>query len=424
MNKNKSLILCTCKTKCSFYPFLLPIIFMFIRYFHEKMIEESEPPKSYKMLKYNLPYLFYLYLPKILSIILIPIIKWKLKSENNNPEQNLAFRNYHIFAKKENKKKLLLFFFIISLLTVIEDIGDFILSYFRMIEEIGWLIEKKTGFIIFVPIFSYYLLNKLIYRHHKFALILGLIGAFFVNLFRFILDFSYLNEFHFHLLNTLFSFMYSFALVLIKYVMSNFLILSPYNFLFYDGIFCIINSFICIFLEWPIIANIHDPNKLLEGENDNYLKNNFVEIFTLFEGQNKKFFIYFFLSFILSFIYYIINILTIYNFSPSFMIVLEACLPLDNDIIPVFWGKRIDNEDKVIKRTFLQLIGYIIIFIAALILNEIIILNFWELNKNIYSEISKRGIIDTSIELNVHEDVDEDDKYINESEIKLEPDIN
>ena len=408
MEESKFFIYCDCKTKCSLYPFLLPLFFMFIRYFHELMIEESKVPKSFKILKYNLPYLFYLYLPKILSVILISIIKFKLKSENNNPQQNLAFRNYHIFTEKKNKKKLLIYFYIISLLTVIEDIGDFLLYYFHKINKMGWLIEKKTGFIIFVPIFSYYLLNKLIYKHHILAVVLGLIGAFLVNFFRFSLGFSKTNEFFFHLLNALFSSMYSLALVLIKYVMTNFLILSPYNFLFYDGIFCIVNSFICVLLEWPIVVNLHDSNELLKGENDNYLKNNFLEIFTLFKGQNIKFFIYFFLSFILSFFYYIINIFTLYNFSPSFMIILEACLPIDNDIISLFFRKESENKNKIIKRAFLQLIGYIIIFIAALILNEIIILNFLGLNKNIYSEISIRAIKDISLELNAHDDEEED----------------
>ena len=90
------------------------------------------------------------------------------------------------------------------------------------------------------------------------------------------------------------------------------------------------------------------------------------------------------------------------------MIILEACLPIDNDIISLFFRKESENKNKIIKRAFLQLIGYIIIFIAALILNEIIILNFLGLNKNIYSEISIRAIKDISLELNAHDDEEED----------------
>ena len=395
MNENKSLILCTCKTKCSFYPFLLPILFMFIRYFHDKMIEESEPFLSYKILKFNLPYLFYLYLPKILSIILIPIIKLKLKSESNSPNENLSFKNYHIFTKNKNRKKILLFFYLISLLEVIQDTGDFLLYYFQRIGKMGWLIEKKTGYILFVPLFSYFILNKELYRHHVLALIIGLIGAFIVNFIRFILDFSKEEEYYYHLLNAFFSSLFSLALVLIKYVISNYLILSPYVFLFYDGIFCIINSFICILLEWPIVVNIPDSNEKLEGENHNYLKNNFLEIFTLFKDQNRDFFIYFFVSFILSFFYYIVYALTIYNFSPYLIVALLSFLPIDNDIVPLFWGEHIDNKEKKLKRTYIQLSGYLIIFLATLILNEILYLNFCGFNRNTFERISSRGNLDT-----------------------------
>ena len=410
MNESKSIILCNCKTKCTFYPFLLPILFMFIRYFHDKMIEESEPELSYKILKYNLPYLFYLYLPKILSIVFIPIIKWKLKNESPTQAQNISFRNYHIFTQNQNKRKIFLFFYIISLLEVIQDTGDFLLYYFQRIGKMGWLIEKKTGYILFVPIFSYFLLDKLLYRHHILALIIGLMGAFIINFCRFYLDFAEIDQFKFHLLNAFFSSLFSLALVLIKYIMSKYLILSPYVFLFYDGIFCIINSFICILIEWPIVVNIPDPNQQLKGENDNYLKNNFLEIFTLFQDQNRKFFIYFFLSFVLSFFYYIINVLTIYNFSPYLIIILEACLPIDNDIVPLFWGDYIENKDDKLKRTYIQLSGYVIIFFSALILDEIIILNFCGLNNNTFSKISLRAEDDlNTTELRLFEQEENDD---------------
>ena len=212
--------------------------------------------------------------------------------------------------------------------------------------------RKKNGYIIFVPIFSIFILNKVLHRHHILALILGFIGAFIINLCRFTLDFAKIDEFPFHLLNIFFSALSSFAIVLTKYTMTNYLIKSPYIFLFYDGIFCIINSFICILIEWPILINIPDKNNdnekaPLKGENDHYFKNNFLEIFTLFQDQNGKFFIYFFLSFIFSFFYYIINALTIYNFSPYLIIVLEALLPIDNDIIPFFFGETIKKSKSI-----------------------------------------------------------------------------
>ena len=417
-NKKHFFISCNCKTNYAIYPFLLPLLFMFIRYFHDKIVEESEPSFSYKILKYNLPFLFYLYLPKVLSIILLPIINYNTKSENN--ESFLSLRKYHIFKKNKKKKKLLLLFYVISLFEVIQETGDFLLYYFqRAGGQLGWLIEKKTGYIIFVPIFSIFILDKVLHRHHILALILGLIGAFIINYIRFYLEFARKDDYNFHLLNILFSALSSFAIVVTKYTLNNFIIKSPYVFLFYDGIFCIINSFICMLIEWKIIVNIPDNYARLEGENDHFFKNNYLEIFTLFQNQNRYFFIYFFLSFFLSFFYYIIYALTIYNFSPYLIIVLEALLPIDNDIIPYFLGKEVYREEDAFKRTYIQLIGYAIIFFAALILDEMLILNFCGFNKNTFSKISVRAELDTLRELSMCSEMDEDEK-INEEEGKGE----
>ena len=421
MNERKFFLSCNCKTNYSIYPFLLPILFMFIRYFHEKMVEESAPSFSYKLLKFNLPCLFYSYLPKVFSIILLPIINYNTRSENN--ESFLSLRKYHIFTKNKNRIKLLLLFYIISLVDVIQEIGGLLLYYFQKMGILKWLIEKKNGYIIFVPIFSIFILDKVLHRHHILALILGFIGAFINNLCRFILGFSKIEEYKFHLLNIVFSALSSLVIVTAKYTMTNFIFKSPYVFLFYDGIFCIINSFICILIEWPIVINIPDennePSHNLEGQNAHYFKNNFLEIFTLFKGQNRFFFIYFFLSFFLSFFYYIINILTIYNFSPFLIIALEALLPIDNDIIPYILGKKIEEKEKKLKRTYIKTIGYAILLFAALILDEMIILNFCGFNKNTFSRISFRAQLDTKRKLSIGSEIEEVEN-LNDNEIKGE----
>ena len=423
MDERKFFLSCNCKTNYSIYTFLLPILFILIRYFHEKMVEESDPPLSYKLLKFNLPYLFYAFLPKVFSIILLPIINYNTKSENN--ESFLSLRKYHIFAKNKNRKKLLLLFCIISLAEVIQETGDYLLYYFQKMGELKWLVEKKSGYIIFVPIFSIFILGKELHRHHLLALVLGLIGVFIINLCRFILEFSIIDEFEFHLLNIIFSVLSSFVIVSTKYTLTNFFFKSPYVFLFYDGIFCIINSFICILIEWPIVVNIPDKNNdddgKLKGQNAHYFKNNFLEIFTLFQDQNKKFFIYFFLTFFLYFFYYMINVLTIYNFSPFFIIVLEALLPIDNDIIPYFFGDKIEEKERKLKRTYFQSIGYIILLFAALILDEMIILNFCGFNSNTFSRISFRADIDKSDKRNQSLCSElEEGENLNENKIKGE----
>ena len=434
MKEKKSYISCNCKTKCSFYTFLLPILFIIIRYFHDKFFELSKPYLSFKILKYNLPYLFYLYLPKIFSILLITIIKSNTKGESNNQEENIVLRKYHFIAITKNKKKMILLLYIISFLEVAQEYGDSILYYYQRMEiekekKIikGWLIEKKTAFIVFVPILYYFILDKELHRHHILALILGFIGAFIINLYRFVLEFSDTTDYPFHLLNLFFSFLYSLALVFIKYIMSKYLILSPYIFLFYDGIFCIINSIICTLIFYILVINIPDVNPKIDiaEENNKYFSNNFLQIFTIFIGQEWEFYLYFFLSFIISFFYYVINALTIYNYSPYLFILIESCLPIDSDIFPIIFNNNVyDNEttEKIIKRTYIQVIGYIILFFASLILNEIIVFNFCGLNKNTFSKIVLRGDLDSSLkEINACGEIEEDNNdNISEREINGE----
>ena len=200
---------------------------------------------------------------------------------------------------------MLKLFYFITLFEVVQETGDCFLYYYQRKGKLGWLVEKKTMYIIFVPIFCYFILDHSFHKHHLLALILGIVGSLIINFFRFFFDFSHLNEFIFHLLNIFFSLLFSFALVLIKYIMVHYLLLSPYIFLFYDGIFCILNSFICILLEYIIVINLPDDNK---DEKDSYFKNNFLGIFTIFVGQNWRFYLFYFIIYFVFFLLYYICI--------------------------------------------------------------------------------------------------------------------
>jgi len=261
----------------------------------------------------------------------------------------------------------------------------------------GWLIERKTCFIFFVPIFANLILHTEIHRHHYLALILGTFGSIFVNASRFFLECSSIKDYPFHLLNMLLSLICSLSLVLIKYIMIKYVFLSPYIFLVYDGIFNIINSIFLILLQYIIVINLPDQNKNINisVENDNYFSNNFFQIIKIFIGQEEEFYIYFFLSFIFSFFYYIIYTLVIYNNSPFLIILIEAFLPLDSDIIKIILNSKeqyiVDNKEKSLKRLYYQSIGYLFLFFASLILNEIIVFNFWGLNDFTFIKMSERA---------------------------------
>ena len=241
---------------------------------------------------------------------------------------------------------------------------------------------------------SYLILSKELYRHHLLALFLGLIDAIIVNGCRFPLGFSKVEEFHFHLMNIFLSSLYSLALVLIKYIFTNYDIFTPYSLLFSEGIFSIIISILITLLEYFIVPKLHK----VEGEyKGNYFSENFIGIFSLLKGQEGNFYLSFFISMICSFCYYICNIFVIYKYSPFLIVLVDVIIPIDSDILDHLLFKTQNDHipSEILKRFGIQLIGYVIFFFASLILNEIIILNFCGFSKNIYLNILKRSQEDT-----------------------------
>jgi len=419
-----------CKLKSSFYAFLLPFLFIAVRYCNDEVFHLYDSIKkkdNLKILKYNLPYLFYFFLPKIFSLIFILIIKSNIKGDDSSNE-NLVVKNYHIAVEKRNKKKFLLLIYIISLLESLHEDVSSLLYYYEIYmpkEEKyikGWLIEKKTCFIIFVPIFAYFILHTEIHRHHYLALLFGYFGSIFVNIIRFFLGFSDIKDYPFHLLNMLLSLIYSLSLVLIKYMMTKYVLLSPYIFLLYDGIFNIINSILLTLLQYIIVINLPDQNININSseENDNYFSNNFFQIIKIFIEQESEFYLYFFLSFIFSFFYFIIYTLVIYNNSVFLIILIEAFLPLDSDIIKIILGSKeeyiLKDKKKSLKRFYYQSIGYIFLFFGALILNEIIVFNCCGLNNFTSKKMRERAKSDENdfhtIELTNYDDI----SYVDEKD--------
>ena len=383
------------KLKLSYFAFLLPFLFIVMRYCRDEVFHRCKPSENLLTLKYNLPHLFYSFLPKIFSFIFILIVKFNTKRETSSSNKKLVVKNYHIATEKRNKKKSLILIYIISLLEALHEDLSSILYYFEIYVPKkghkkpikGWLIERKSCFIIFVPIFAYLILHTEIHRHHYLAFLFGYFGCIFVNATRFFTDFSYIEDYPFHLFNVFISSIHSLSLVLVKYIMIKYVLLSPYFFLFYDGIFNIFNSTLLILLQYPIIINLPDHNKNIDNisdENDKYFYNNFVRIIKILIGQTNAFYKYFFLAFIFSFFYYILYTLVIFNNSPFLIILIEAFLPLDSDIIKIILHeKNIDyiDKDKSWERFGFQTIGYLFLLFGALILNEIIIFNRWGLNR-------------------------------------------
>ena len=407
MDEKKSLFSCYFCSKFNISLIILPISFLSIRFLHDKMYSYERPRGTFKIFKYNFPYLFYLYLPKIFSIILFLITKWRIKSEGSLVQTNLVTKNYHINKINVYEKKMILLLCIVSLLEVLYDNIDSLIYYYIMNGRFGWLVEKKTCTIIFVPLFSYFILDKVFYNHHVLGLFLGFLGGFLVNAFRFILGFSKGGDFPFHILNIFLSSLYSLALVLIKFIMKKYIFLSPYLLLFYDGIFCIMISFVLTLLEYFIVRKlpeVEDEKK----HNFNFFYENFVEIITIFKDQERIFYSLFFLSMVFSFCYYISNIYILYHYSPFLNILFEIILPLDSDFLDyIFFHEESDHPvNEILERLGYQMIGYSFLIFGALMLNEIIVLNFFGFNKNTFLNIAERSTNDSLALLNINTEND------------------
>ena len=58
MKEKKPYLSCNCNGKIHLAIFVFPLSYVIIRFLHDKIFLFSKPINSFKILKYNLPYLF------------------------------------------------------------------------------------------------------------------------------------------------------------------------------------------------------------------------------------------------------------------------------------------------------------------------------------------------------------------------------
>ncbi len=122
----------------------------------------------------------------------------------------------------------------------------------------------------------------------------------------------------------------------------------------------------------------------------------------------------FFYLFFSSFGYFICNVFTIFHFSPYLNVLTDFLTPL----LLYICNNILQNEKATILAFFIGVVGFIIVIFGALILNEIIILNFFGLNENTYTNISERGKLDIICldELGVPTEDNDNDDDISDTE--------
>ena len=264
--------------------------------------------------------------------------------------------------------------------------NKFIFAFFIFIMAISPVLNLPFGFFaysketlqnryycfLFIPIFSKLMLNINIYKHQILSLIISFFG-FIIFLIIIIMTYEYNSKNMFDNFRFFIScFFFSLHMVLFKYLFNKYFYFSPALCYILLGLFIIIITILGSICYSLIV----------------FKDLSFFSLSFDFLNQNlgARFYILTILNFVLHIIQNLFSFLVIYNFSPNLYIISDVFRPLLFWIIKTFVEK---NETKL--AIIFKSIAYLIQLIAAIIYNEIIILNFCGLNKETNKCINERA---------------------------------
>ena len=275
--------------------------------------------------------------------------------------------DYSFMAKK--KPNRLLEYSIICFMSII-------ITLYNVLKGYGTghkTLEKRLYFLFFFCLINIFLFKKPFYRHQKFSLSIAFVGMVII----FALFFIYLNKSNYDYIYDVLlffgSFLYSLYLVLVKYMSEN-KGYSPFLLLFLIGII----STAATVIGFLILSHVRLGNI-------NYVSNIFhcrPDIFVCFGNLYGYIIGYFLINAVLQ----ILIFLVCYYFSPEVFAISDIISPFLSCITNIAKGK-----EKIVVKIVFDIIGYIIITIGSFIYNEIIVCNFWDLNKNTWKSIVKKA---------------------------------
>ena len=275
--------------------------------------------------------------------------------------------DYSFMAKK--KPNRLLEYSIICFMSII-------ITLYNVLKGYGTghkTLEKRLYFLFFFCLINIFLFKKPFYRHQKFSLAIAFVGMVII----FALFFIYLNKSNYDYIYDVLlffgSFLYSLYLVLVKYMSEN-KGYSPFLLLFLIGII----STAATVVGFLILSHVRLGNI-------NYVSNIFhcrQDIFVCFGNLYGYIIGYFLINAVLQ----ILIFLVCYYFSPEVFAISDIISPFLSCITNIAKGK-----EKIVVKIVFDIIGYIIITIGSFIYNEIIVCNFWDLNKNTWKSIVKKA---------------------------------
>ena len=227
--------------------------------------------------------------------------------------------------------------------------------------------QRRLYFLFFIPLFSKFILKENIFKHQYFSLIIAIIGIIFL-LIPVCLELK--NEDIIpNILNFINGIIYSLFLVIIKFIIEKYYI-SPLKIGIIIGIISIFINFIFFIIY-----------SLIESNDLSFIKDCFN-----FKIENKlQISIYIILYTIFYVALNLLTLLSLFYFSPTLIMIIDIISPF------LLWIAMVIKEDRnKLEELVLNPIGYLIVFFAAIIYNEIIIFNFCGLNKNTRKFVNQR----------------------------------
>ena len=349
------------------FPFISPI-FIFIR---ELLLEYSKGKTSgiRKILQYE----FNDGLMHSSCILFYIFIYFRTKTEKTKEENDYykKIASNNIYSKKIRENKFKIFFII---LTIAIGYNNYISS--KMLLKGKTIFEIRIYHVIFNTIFCKIILGYEIYKHQLLSLILILIGWVFISVPVFIKLTT--DDIYYNVLFFFGAIFYPLYLVLLKYIIENYYI-SIYLDMFFIGIILLILSTVLTII------------------NSTFVYSDFSDLINIFDSAYNKILLFFafFSGTIVKFIFCII----IENFSPNIFVLTNVISSIITWIYNVGFKKKPDTTSNIICLS----IGYFIILISCFIYNEIIILNFFNLNENTNFNIKERNVNDRLLSENFAE---------------------
>ena len=323
-------------------------------------------------------------------ISFIPFLIFKrnydyLNQKNFDVDKKLIYNeNDDYFFEKREKK------FLPWSIIAFCDFIQKLLSFIYLSLDNFWMFD-----ILFILIFSHFILKVKLYKHHFISLILiiifGIIIIIINNLYK-----EKSEDFFFIVINTLIiEIIFSLEIVVAKYAME-YKLSSPYEICVFEGIFILaINLILLIIFTFIPMSEIKYIKKT-EYEGKMYI-DNFFQYFSKISYIELISFIVVMLS---RFGFNIFCLLTTKYFTPFHSIIIL--------IIGEIYFARYDLEP--IWRVFLEYIVYALLIFVMLVFLEIIEINRWGLQKNTERNISLRACqIDSILDEDETEEEKEDE---------------